>query len=148
MFNKLLSKFKKSEVIVNRLIIDSNADIENNGKLTESFGIRIFDGTIAPFSKEGDDYPASGSYSFSTDEDEQDQITLEFHRSATVLASEESFIAKVRIRGYELEAAREPVIRIHYEISNGEISIWAFDEKNSQNILLSVVKNTEGESVH
>lgn len=148
MFKKLLSGLKKKGSSKNRTVIDSNAPIGSNGTLTETFGIRIYDGSIAPFARAGDGYPATGSYSFSTDEDFQDQITLEFHRSSGFMASTESFIGQVRIRGYKLEGAREPLVRLHYEIANHQILIWATNEKDNGELSLSVIKNTEGQSVH
>ena len=129
-------------------MIDANAPIGANETLTETFGIRIYDGSIAPFAKAGNGYPAMGSYSFSTDEDLQDQITLEFHRSSESMASPESFIGQVRIRGYKLEGAREPLVRLYYEIANAQIVIWATNEKDNGELSLSVIKNTEGQSVH
>ncbi|QQD24430.1 hypothetical protein GJQ55_08040 [Venatoribacter cucullus] len=148
MLKKLLSGLKKKGSSENRIVIDANAPIGVNGVLTEAFGIRIYDGSIAPFARAGDSYPAMGSYSFSTDEDFQDQITLEFHRSSESMASPESFIGQVRIRGYKLEGAREPLVRLYYEIANQQIAIWATNEKDNGELALSVIKNTEGQSVH
>lgn len=148
MLKKLLSGLKKKGSPKNRIVIDPDAPIGTNGTLTETFGIRIYDGSIAPFARTGDAYPARGSYSFSTDEDLQDQITLEFHRSSEAMASLESFIGQVRIRGYKLEGAREPLVRLHYEIARGQIVIWATNEKGNGELSLAVIKNIEGQSVH
>jgi len=132
----------------NRLVIDSNAQISSDGVLTQTFGIRIYDGSIAPFSLQGESYPVQGSYSFSTDEDMQDQITLEFHRSSGTMATNESLIGQLRIRGYKLEEAREPLVRVHYELSDNQIAVWVTNEKDNGEILVSIVKNSEGSSVH
>lgn len=132
----------------NRIIIDPNAPISEEGVLTQAFGIRIYDGSIAPFSKQGESYPARGSYSFSTDEDMQDQITLEFHRSSEAMATNESFIGLLRIRGYKLEKAREPLVRVHYELSGNQIVVWVTNEKNNGELFVAIVKNSEGSSVH
>lgn len=148
MLKKLLSKFKNREFVDNRIVLDSMAHIEKDGILTESFGIRIYDGIIAPFSRAGDNYPSKGSYTFSTSEDFQDQIILEFHRSSQSVANQESYLATVRIRGYKLEKAKEPQIRVHYELSNGQVSIWATNEKRGSNLTLTLIKNAEGVSVH
>ena len=148
MLKKLLSGLKKKDSPKNRIVIDPDAPIGTNGTLTETFGIRIYDGSIAPFARAGDVHPARGSYSFSTDEDLQDQITLEFHRSSEAMASLESFIGQVRIRGYKLEGAREPLVRLHYEIARGQIVIWATNEKGNGELSLAVIKNIEGQSVH
>src|SRR5690606_18934760 len=88
--------------------------------------------------------PAMGSYSFSTDEDFQDQITLEFHRSSESMASPESFIGQVRIRGYKLEGAREPLVRLYYEIANQQIAIWATNEKDNGELALSESRILKG----
>ena len=148
MFKKLFSKIKNKAPLDSRVIIDSNAPIGADGVLTQTFGIRIYDGTIAPFSKVGEGYPSKGSYSFSTDEDLQNQITLEFHRSSEAKATFESLIGQLRIRGYKLEEAREPLVRVHYEISNNQIVIWVTNEKNNGELSVSIVKNNEGSSVH
>ena len=142
MLNKFFSKFKKPDpsITEDRLIIDSDAFISKEGKLTESFGIRIFDGSIAPFSRRGDRYPAIGKYSFSTDSDEQDEILLEFHRCASGKTSESSFVGVVAIKGYKLEAAREPLILLHYELANNQIVVWATNEKNNGELTLSFIK--------
>ncbi|TVV43299.1 Hsp70 family protein [Thalassolituus sp. C2-1] len=132
----------------NRLIVDSNAPISADGVLTQAFGIRIYDGSIAPFAKQGESYPAQGSYSFSTDENMQDQITLEFHRSSETIATNESLIGQLRIRGYKLEEARQPLIRVHYELSNNQIVVWATNEKNNGELSVSIVKNGDGANVH
>ena len=148
MLKKLISKFKDRDPQEGRIILDSDAPIGDGGVLTETFGIRIYDGTIAAFSKVGENYPARGSYTFTTDEDFQDQITLEFHRSSQSMANQESFLGIVRIRGYKLEKAREPLIRVHYELSDNQIAIWATNEKHGSELLLTVLKNIEGASVH
>ena len=148
MFKQLLQKFRRPETVTDQLVIDSDAPIGTNGVLTETFGIRIYDGTIAPFTRAGEPYPITGSYSFSTDEDLQDQITLEFHRGSGPMASAESFIAKVRIKGYMVEEAREPRVRVHYELSDNKISIWAENEKKNGKLTLSLTRNAEGENVH
>lgn len=148
MLKKLLSALKKKGSSEGRIVIDANAPIGANGTLTETFGIRICDGSIAPFARAGDGYPAMGSYSFSIDEDFQDQITLDFHRSSESMASPESFIGQVRIRGYKLEGAREPLVRLHYQIANHKIVIWATNEKDNGELSLSVIKNIEEQSVH
>ena len=132
----------------NRLVIDSNAPISSGGVLTQTFGIRIYDGSIAPFSKLGESYPVKGSYSFSTDEDMQDQITLEFHRSSETIATNESLIGQLRIRGYKLEEARQPLIRVHYELSNDQIVVWVTNEKDNGELSVSIVKNGDGANVH
>jgi len=148
MFKRFFSKSGKKDSFDRRVIIDSNAPIGSGGVLSQTFGIRIFDGTIAPFSKSGESYPTKGSYSFSTDEDLQDQITLEFHRSSEVMATSESLLGQLRIRGYKLEAAREPMIRVHYELSNDQIAIWVTNEKNNGELSISIVKNIAGSNVH
>ena len=146
MFKKLFSRKKTPNE--NRVIIDTNAPISSEGILTQTFGIRIYDGSIAPFSKQGENYPVKGSYTFSTDEDMQDQITLEFHRSSKTMATNESLIGQLRIRGYKLEEARKPFIRVHYELSNDQIAVWVTNEKNNGELFVSVVKNSGGSSVH
>lgn len=148
MLKKYLSKLKFSRSEEDRLIIDSVADISDGGMLTEAFGIRVYDGSIAPFSQLGESYPASGSYSFSTNEDMQDQITIEFHKSSELIATENSYIGTIRLRGYKLEAAGEPMVRVHYELSNNQISIWARNEKKNGKVILALIKNKVGESVH
>ena len=146
MFKKLFSRNKAPND--NRIIIDPNAAISSEGFLTQTFGIRIYDGSIAPFSKQGECYPVLGSYSFSTDEDMQDQITLEFHRSSEFVATSESLIGQLRIRGYMLEKAREPLVRVHYELSDDQIAVWVTNEKNNGDLSISLVKNSEGSNVH
>lgn len=148
MFRKFFSKSKNKAPCDSRVIIDANAPIGAEGVLTQTFGIRIYDGTIAPFSKSGESYPTKGSYSFSTDEDLQDQITLEFHRSSEAMATSESVLGQLRIRGYKLEGAREPIVRVHYELSNDQIVVWVTNEKNNGELSVSIVKNSEGSSVH
>ncbi|NQZ31331.1 MAG: Hsp70 family protein [Oceanospirillaceae bacterium] len=130
-------------------------DIGKNGILQKTFGLRINDDSIAPFSKVGESYPAKGSYTFSTSEDNQDHITLEFHCSSENFASKDSFVGAVRISGYRLEAAKEPMIRIHYEISSNKIIVWATNEKVNGHVSLAIIdnyklksdENTETESV-
>lgn len=78
----------------------------------------------------------------------QDQITLEFHRSSETMATSESFLGQLRIRGYKLEGAREPIVRVHYELSNDQIVVWVTNEKNNGELSVSIVKNSEGSSVH
>ncbi len=148
MFKKFFSKSRNKVPCGSRVIIDANAPIGAQGVLNQTFGIRIYDGTIAPFSKSGESYPTKGSYSFSTDEDLQDQITLEFHRSSETMATSESFLGQLRIRGYKLEGAREPIVRVHYELSNDQIVVWVTNEKNNGELSVSIVKNSEGSSVH
>lgn len=116
--------------------------------MTQTFGIRIYDGSIAPFSNQGESYPVKGSYSFSTDEDMQDQITLEFHRSSETMATNESLIGQLRIRGYELEEARQPLVRVHYELSDDQIVVWVTNDKDNGELSVSIIKNSDGLSVH
>lgn len=144
----LVSTMSHAQEISDKLIIDSDVMVIKNGLLTETFGIRIYDGSIAPFSKVGENFPINGSYSFSTDEDNQDQITLEFHRSTESMASPESYIGTVQIRGYKLEPARKPLVRVFYEIANNKITIWAANEKQNGKLSLSMIKNKLGKSVH
>ena len=132
----------------NRVVIDTDAPISADGVLTQTFGIRVYDGSIAPFSKQGESYPVTGSYSFSTDEDMQDQITLEFHRSSQTMATDESLICQLRIRGYSLEEANEPLVRVHYELSDNKIEVWVTNEKNNSELSISMIKNSDGSSVH
>ena len=172
MFKKLFSIFKKTEPKQNelapsvnadisrdhhlsesspkqnRLVLDADARISCNGFLTQTFGIRIADGSIAPFSKIGDIYPARGSFTFSTAEDFQDQITVEFHRSAEPVASDASLLGAVRISGYELEKEKEPSVRVHFEVSDDQIVIWATNEKQKSDLTLRLIKNSECSTVH
>lgn len=78
----------------------------------------------------------------------QNQMTLECHRSSETMATSESFIAQLRIRGYKLEELREPSIRVHYELANDRIAVWVTNEKNNGELLVSIGRNSEGASVH
>jgi molecular chaperone DnaK (HSP70) len=147
MLNKLFTK--KNAHIHDKLVLDSDACIGSEGILTQSFGIRISDGSIAPFSRKGEPYPNRGSYTFSTDEDFQDQITLEFHRSTHLMATADSLVGQVMIVGYKPEKAGVPLLRVYYELSDNQIVIWVTDERSSKNNLsLLCVKSDEVLNVH
>ncbi|MDD3814369.1 MAG: Hsp70 family protein [Desulfocapsaceae bacterium] len=150
MLESLLNKFKNAEVAGqgNEIVLDADADIENEGLIKKSFGIRIYDGSIAPFVKIGDKYPNEGSYTFSTTEDRQEQITLEFHKSSQPVATSESYLGTLRIRGYKLCRAEEPLVRVHYRISDNRIVIWATNEAEETPVSFTLVKNKEGQIVH
>lgn len=148
MLHKLITKFTKSQKEGAELVLDANADIGAGGVLKELFGIKIFDGSIAAFANIDQSYPASGSYTFSTSEDFQKQITLEFHRSTNSTASNESFLGVVRIRGYKHEKAEMPLVRVHFELSKNQIRIWVTNEKNNGELKVTLLKNTEGSTVH
>jgi molecular chaperone DnaK (HSP70) len=64
------------------------------------------------------------------------------------MASAESYIGTVQIRGYKLEPARKPLVRVFYEIANNKITIWAANEKQNGKLSLSMIKNKLGKSVH
>jgi molecular chaperone DnaK (HSP70) len=145
MFRRLFAKkVKTSDLYIEKIILDAEAWIESSGVLTESFGIRIYDGSIAPFAKKGEIYPASGSYTFTTTADYQDQITLEFHRSPKSKASKDSYLGTVRITGYKLRKAEEPMVRVHYSISDGKIILWATNEKENKELNVTMLKNADG----
>jgi len=149
MFRRLFAKKdKQSDSQIEKIVLDAEARIESSGVLTESFGIRIYDGSIAPFAKKGEIYPASGSYTFSTTADYQDQITLEFHRGSESIASKESFLGTVRITGYKLRKAEEPLVRMHYSISDGKITLWATNEKENNKLSVTMLKNADGNILH
>jgi len=145
MVRKLFSKKADASTDnIDKIILDADAPIENEGCLTESFGIKIYDGSIAPFAKKGEKYPTYGSYTFSTTEDFQDQITLEFHRSSESKASADSYLGTIRISGFELGKAEEPMVRVYFSIADGKILVWATNEKEKSKLSFTMLKNSEG----
>ena len=142
MFSKL---FKKKQVPV---VLDENAPIQQDGVLTQNFGIRIYDGSVAPFAKIGEAYPCSKSLTFSTSEDNQDQITLFFFRGVDSQAQNCNFLGECRLRGFEPGPAKEPLVRLHFRLGDDKIELWAEDENNNNEIYISIVKNADGISIH
>ena len=142
MFSKL---FKKKPTPV---VLDENAHIQQDGVLTENFGIRIYDGSVAPFAKIGETYPCVNSFTFSTSEDNQDQITLSFFRGIDNQAENCNFLGECRLRGFELGPAEEPLVRLHFRLGDDKIELWAEDENGDNKISISIVKNADGISIH
>ena len=150
MFKSFFSKKVKDidKKTIDKIILVSNEHIGNDRLLNKTFGIRIYDSSIAPFAKQGDQYPLEGSYTFSTTTDFQDQITLEFHWSYESKATHESYLGTLRIQGYKLEKAEGPMVRVHYLIDDNQIAIWATNDKNNSKLSFELLKNAEGEVVH
>lgn len=142
MFSKL---FQRRPTAV---VLDGDAPIGENGLLNETFGIRIYDGTLAPFATRGDAYPREGSYTFSTNEDNQDQITLFFFRGTDTIAENCKYLGEVRLRGFGLGPAKEPLVRLYFKLADNMITLWAEDEKEKKVIQVSIVKDKDGVSIH
>ncbi len=103
------TRFRRNPAVV---VLDDSASLNENGSLSESFGIRIYDGSLAPFAQRGASYPCQGSYTFSTNEDGQDQITLSFFRGTDNVAARCKFLGEVRLRGFKRGKAREPLGKV------------------------------------
>ena len=129
------------------IVLDADAPIHKDGVLTENFGIKIYDGSVARFASLGESYPCANSFTFSTDEDNQDQITLFFYRGIENLAQNCSFLGECRLRGFDLAPAEEPLVRLHFRLDNNKIELWAEDEIGSNEISITVVRNADGTSV-
>ena len=142
MFRKLFRK-KLAPVI-----LDADASIHKDGKLMETFGIRIYDGSVWPLASIGDSYPSVGSYTFSTTEDNQDQITLFFYRGKDRMAGNCIFLGECRMRGFKLSPANEPLVRLHFKIEENKIELWAEDEKDRNDISITIVKRLDGGTIH
>jgi molecular chaperone DnaK (HSP70) len=142
MFKRFL---KKRPSVV---ILDNDAPIGKSGVLSETFGVRIHDGSLAPFAPQGEHYPFEGSFTFSTSQDNQDQITLCFFRGTDRAAVNCKFLGEVRLRGFNLLPAQQPLVRLYFRLADNKIALWAYDEKDGNQIQISIVRNREGVSIH
>jgi molecular chaperone DnaK (HSP70) len=102
--------------------------VAQDGVLAENIGISIYEGGFAPLLHRGDSHPAEASFTFSTTEDNQEQITLHFYRGHTEHAAQNTFLGDVRITGYPLARAQEPLVRVFIRAADGNISVGAINE--------------------
>ena len=102
--------------------------VAQDGALAENIGISIYQGDFAPLLHRGDSHPAEASFTFSTTEDDQEQITLHFYRGHTEQAAQNTFLGDVRITGYPLARAQEPLVRVFIRAADGNISVGAINE--------------------
>jgi len=142
----MLEKIFKRESLP--VVLDPNAPIHKDGVLTENFGIKIYDGSLAPFAPIGESYPCVKSFTFSTNEDNQDQITLFFFRGKDNLAKNCSFLGECRLHGFKPGPAEEPLVRLHFRLDDNKIELWAEDEKDNNKISITIIKNAHGISIH
>lgn len=141
MFGKL---FRKKPTPIT---LDANAPIQKEGFLTENFGIQIYDGSVAPFAKIGNAYPFEGSCTFTTTEDNQCSIKLSFYRGTDQLAQNCRFLGLYQLSGFKLAPAEEPLIRLFFRLKDNKIELWAMDENGRNDILITLIKNSNGELV-
>ena len=115
--------------------------LAGSGRTTAVFGIKIHNGSIAPFVKEGASYPCCGSFSFSTYADNQDQIKIEFHYGPEGPATADTYLKTIQITGFKERIAKQAFVLVHYEIADSKISVWASDRNNNLPLKIEVLED-------
>ena len=99
---RLLGFAEPAEVVYSQKhVLYQSELLASSGRTTAVLGIKINDGSIAPFVKEGVSYPCSGSFSFSTYADNQDQIKIEFHYGPEGPATADTYLKTIQITGFK-----------------------------------------------
>jgi molecular chaperone DnaK (HSP70) len=108
---------------------ENSAAVAHDGSLGESIGISIVEGDFAPLLNRGASQPAEESFTVSTSEDNQEQITLHFYRGNANRSGDNAFLGDVRITGYPLAQAQEPLVRVFVRAADGRVSVAAVNER-------------------
>jgi len=133
----------------NFIVLESNSPaISESGSLRESIGIGIHEGGFAKLLERGSEQPAETSFTFSTSEDNQDQITLRFYRGNSPEVANNTFLGEGRITGYPIAPAEEPLVRVFVRAAEGNLSLAALDDLSGKPVQLTKTKDARARTLH
>jgi len=107
--------------------------------LQQSIGIETLGGVFTPLLERGCQLPCTSSQTFSTAQDDQDQITLAMYQGEAKLTRDAHSLGKFRISGLAPQAKGEPLIRVEFRADSKGVSIAAADERGTSALVLSRV---------
>jgi molecular chaperone DnaK len=114
-----------------------------SAKLSRSVGIETLGGNFTPLLEKGIDLPASRSQTFSTAEDNQDQITVHVLRGDT--AKHES-LGQWQVSGIRPTPRGTPSIAITFSVDTGEhVSLTARDNDTGAELKVSRLNDADGD---
>jgi len=118
------------------VILEENSSIAVSANLTENIGIEIFGGAFAPIIEKGSPVPSIISKTFSTAEDNQDQLTIAVFRGLSKMAKENTSLGKFKITGFNPEKRGMPAIQVTFGVSKKKIWIEAKDLHTNRKLKL------------
>lgn len=118
--------------------------ISTSRSLAESVGVEVSGGAFAPLLKRDARLPSEEAFNFTTYEDNQREITVQFYRGNAEQIRDNTFIAKVVITGFAAGAKRgEPQVRVTVKAADGKLSIAAIDGKTRDSLKPAAMKDAD-----
>lgn len=131
MFTNKFVKRKKYNGLP-ELTIEMNSSITEDMLVVENLGMSLYDGSIAPLIDIHSIAPIQRSYTFSTTEDNQDQIKIKLYRGKDLCIYSSYYLGEYQVVGIPELPATSASVLITFKIENNEISILAKDLINSK----------------
>ncbi|HEX6591832.1 MAG TPA: Hsp70 family protein [Moraxellaceae bacterium] len=111
--------------------------VMSEGVLQEAVGIETLGGVVAPILQKGCKLPCSQRKTFSTAEDNQDQITLAVFRGNSVYSREARSLGIFRIGGISPMPRGKTTIQVEFVADKNGISLSATDGNGKSRLVLT-----------
>ena len=113
--------------------------ISQDGTLREPIGIETLGGVLTPLLAKGCKLPCAVSETFSTAEDDQDQILIHLFRGRAALSKSARSLGTFEISGIAPMARGEPRILVEFKADQGGITLKAADRHGESRLSLTRV---------
>ena len=121
-------------------VVEKDSPIAKGESLSENIGIETLGGVLTPILESGCSLPCELSQTFSTAEDNQDQITITLIRGLSKMAKDGVNLGKYKILGIAPAQRGEPQIKVIFGASNGRIWLSASDVNLRSKIQIAKVE--------